>query len=360
MRTGTDTGYGKYMAKNPIKVFKKVITLNCDISELRDLFDCGSRTALIGSGNDAANLRRWLGNAAANPTSAYFRPSLEEFADLDAFRDGDNRERFDYVIVHFGKELPPASVLKRHSELFALKTKVLYLAETDVRDLYANGGNTVNNYIVSLTDGVYTLSHRYDPTLPNIILTPYGCDAERFCQCAFVGLNNGLLPLARDFTGLREQAVRRLIGEACEAAATAAFASGFSTDIPVIGPLIALFAVPAETVYLTSEQVRLALIIGALYGRSLEIPARLHEILPIVGSAWGWRTLAREAVGFIPAVGMFSKAAVAWAGTYSIGKICARYYELDEPIDEDLQRQIVAESLRMAEKAVSKEGAAEK
>lgn len=348
------------MAKNPIKVFKKVLTLNCDISELRDVFDCGSRTALIGSGNDAANLRRWLGNAAANPTSAYFRPSLEEFADLDAFRDGDNRERFDYVIVHFGKELPPASVLKRHSELFALKTKVLYLAETDVRDLYANGGNTVNNYIVSLTDGVYTLSHRYDPTLPEIILTPYGCDAEGFCRCAFAGLNNGLLPLARDFTGLREHAVRRLIGEACEAAATAAFASGFSTDIPVIGPLIALFAVPAETVYLTSEQVRLALIIGALYGRSLEIPARLHEILPIVGSAWGWRTLAREAVGFIPAVGMFSKAAVAWAGTYSIGKICSRYYELDEPIDEDLQRQIVAESLRMAEKAVSKEGAAEK
>ena len=347
------------MAKNPINAFKKVLHLNGDINELRSIFDCGSRTALIGNRNDIANLRRWLGSIAANPTSAYFRPCLEEFADLEAFSDG-NRDRFDYVIVHFGKELPPESVLRRHCDIFSFDTRVLYLAEIDIRDVYVNSGNVINNYIVSMTDGIYTLSHRYDPTLPDIVLMPYGSDGLKFCQSALVGLKDAIYPLARDFTGLREHTVRQLVRETCESAATVAFASGISVDIPVIGPIIGMFAVPAETLYLTSAQVRMALIIGALYGRSLEIPARLHELLPIVGSAWGWRTLAREAVGFIPAVGMFSKAAVAWAGTYAIGKICSRFYELDEPIDENLQRQIVAESLRMAEEAVSKEGAASK
>jgi uncharacterized protein (DUF697 family) len=82
-----------------------------------------------------------------------------------------------------------------------------------------------------------------------------------------------------------------------------------------------------DLLVLTRNQIVLLLEVAACYGKSPEPKARLKELLPIVGSAFGWRTIARELVGLVPGgVGVIIKAAIAYAGTYSVGRAASYYY----------------------------------
>jgi uncharacterized protein (DUF697 family) len=78
---------------------------------------------------------------------------------------------------------------------------------------------------------------------------------------------------------------------------------------------------------LTKNQIMLLLEVAACYGRPPDASARIKELLPVVGSAFGWRAVARELIGLVPGgIGVAVKAAVAYAGTYSVGRAAAFYY----------------------------------
>jgi uncharacterized protein (DUF697 family) len=82
-----------------------------------------------------------------------------------------------------------------------------------------------------------------------------------------------------------------------------------------------------DMLILTRNQIVLLLEVAACYGRPPETKARIKELLPIVGTAFGWRAVARELVGLVPGgVGVVIKAALAYAGTYSVGRAAAFYY----------------------------------
>ena len=55
-----------------------------------------------------------------------------------------------------------------------------------------------------------------------------------------------------------------------------------------------------DMVLLTRNQVFLLLRIAAAYGQEVDLRARVRELLPVVGSAFGWRALARELLGLVP------------------------------------------------------------
>jgi uncharacterized protein (DUF697 family) len=100
----------------------------------------------------------------------------------------------------------------------------------------------------------------------------------------------------------------------------------------------------ADTFLLTKNQAMLLLRLATLYGLSLD-KRRLAELAPIVGAAFGWRTLAREAVGFLPAgFGVVPKAVIAYAGTVAVGRAAAWYYETGRKMPENQLRQIYSES----------------
>jgi uncharacterized protein (DUF697 family) len=81
---------------------------------------------------------------------------------------------------------------------------------------------------------------------------------------------------------------------------------------------------------LTKNQIILLLEIAACYGRPPRLRATLKELLPVVGGAFGWRAIARELIGLVPGgIGVAVKAAVAYAGTYSVGRAAAYYYAGD-------------------------------
>lgn len=197
-------------------------------------------------------------------------------------------------------------------------------------------------YIVSpINTNIVELVPRFDSTLPSIIVLRKGDGGASFYECIVRKLGALAYTLARDYSLLRENIVSYLITKAAQDSAAAALASGFTTSLPFVGAFLGLVAVSGETIYITAKQLHLALIIGAIYARPIDFGARIGELLPVVGGAWGWRILAREAVGLMPALGPLAKAAVAWSGTYTVGKLSCRFYQQGEQHLSDEYREYI-------------------
>lgn len=105
-----------------------------------------------------------------------------------------------------------------------------------------------------------------------------------------------------------------------------AAASAVADHIPIVGLVVGGITSAGDTIAITALQMRMLLRIAAAYGKKPEF-ARILELLPVVGGGYGWRTLAREASGFIPIAGIPIKAAIAYAGTLVVGQVAAHYYE---------------------------------
>ena len=88
----------------------------------------------------------------------------------------------------------------------------------------------------------------------------------------------------------------------------------------------AVFIPGVDFPVLTLNQLRLVLRIAAAYGEEIDAE-RLPEILGVVGTALGFRALARQAVGVIPIAGWAVQGAVAYAGTRTLGETAIRYFE---------------------------------
>ncbi len=103
-------------------------------------------------------------------------------------------------------------------------------------------------------------------------------------------------------------------------------ASALADHIPILGIVTGGIASAGDTIAITALQMNLLLRIAAAYGKKREL-ARIIELIPVVGGGYAWRTLAREASGFIPVAGIPIKAAIAYAGTLVVGRAASYYYE---------------------------------
>ena len=98
----------------------------------------------------------------------------------------------------------------------------------------------------------------------------------------------------------------------------------FSRQNGVLG--VAIFVPGADFPVLTLNQLRMLFRIAAAYGEEID-RERLPEVLAVVGAGLGFRTIAREALGFIPALGWAVKGGIAYAGTRALGKAAVTYFE---------------------------------
>ncbi|MCC7106303.1 MAG: hypothetical protein IT307_14270, partial [Chloroflexi bacterium] len=140
-----------------------------------------------------------------------------------------------------------------------------------------------------------------------------------------LALDRGLAArLARRSPVFRSVVADDLIQEASRNNAQLAFLTSLPANIPVVGGLA---GDAADAVLLTKNQAVLVYKLAGLYGRDLRDKRRLAmEIVPVIGGAFLWRSLARSLLGLLPtAVGGLSKTAVAYVGTYTVGQM-ARYY----------------------------------
>ena len=156
------------------------------------------------------------------------------------------------------------------------------------------------------------------------------------------------LSLARHIPAFRPAVVTLLINDACRDNARIALISALPGVLPFTDFLLPATAL-GDLVLLTKNQGLLLLSIAAAYGREVDLRARTRELLPVVGSAFGWRAAARELLGLVPGgIGLVIRGAVAYAGTYTVGRAAALYYSTGQTLTGPRLHQLYRDALRDA------------
>ncbi len=136
--------------------------------------------------------------------------------------------------------------------------------------------------------------------------------------------------LAKSFVPFRRPFIDRVIGKVARENTLFAVTTALPDVIPNIIELpwaVAEFA--SDTAFLTMNQVRMAFLIAAASDREVGYLQQKSEIATVIGSAFGWRALARQLISKIPlGGGLIAKAAVSYAGTKVLGLSLERYYRI--------------------------------
>jgi len=130
------------------------------------------------------------------------------------------------------------------------------------------------------------------------------------------------LPLARVFPAFRKPVVDQIVNAVSRENALFAVATAVPNIVPSFIELpwaVSEFA--SDTAFLTLNQIRMAFLIAGACGGPIGFSEQKAEVTSIVAGAFGWRTLARELAGKVPlGAGLIPKGAIAFAGTYVVGK----------------------------------------
>jgi hypothetical protein len=134
--------------------------------------------------------------------------------------------------------------------------------------------------------------------------------------------------LARHFPVFRRAVIDRTVQSVARENALFAVATALPDVVPSLIELPWAFGeFASDTVFLTANQLRMAFLIAAASGHEVGFAHQKAAIATIVGSAFGWRALARELVGKIPlGGGLIPKGAIAYAGTFVVGKALEHVY----------------------------------
>ncbi|HTS76616.1 MAG TPA: hypothetical protein VMG40_10455 [Bryobacteraceae bacterium] len=154
------------------------------------------------------------------------------------------------------------------------------------------------------------------------------------------------LPLARTFYPFRKLAAHRLIRAVAKENTLFCLATALPDVIPGLGAIpwvVGEFG--SDAAFLTANQIRMAFHLAGASDRSVGYREQRSEIASIVAGAFGWRALARELVGKVPfGGGLIPKAAIAYAGTFAVGKSLERLYRLGYGFTREERRAIYEEA----------------
>ena len=87
----------------------------------------------------------------------------------------------------------------------------------------------------------------------------------------------------------------------------------------------------ADMPAMTANQIRMVLKIAAVYEEEIGLDRAL-EILSVVGTAFIFRTLVRQALDFVPGFGWALKGAVGFTATVALGEAAIAYFEVGAPL----------------------------
>ncbi len=124
------------------------------------------------------------------------------------------------------------------------------------------------------------------------------------------------LAVAAALPVFREIVAEAIVDETAKANASFAVTTGLAETIPVLSAPLNL----GDMVVLTKNQLIMGYKITLAAGRNDEPKAMITEILGVIGGGFLFRQVARQLVGLIPVAGLVPKVAIAYAGTYAMGR----------------------------------------
>lgn len=164
------------------------------------------------------------------------------------------------------------------------------------------------------------------------------------------------VPLARSFHPFRRPYVERVIAKTAKENTLFSIATALPDIIPNVIELpwaIAEFA--SDTAFLTMNQVRMAFLIAAASDHEVGYMHQKSEIAMVIGSAFGWRAIARQLVGKIPfGGGLIGKAAVAYAGTKVLGLSLDHYYSIGFTYTREERDRLYADAFQQGKRVAMK------
>ena len=155
------------------------------------------------------------------------------------------------------------------------------------------------------------------------------------------------LALARHLPVFRKPAVDRIIMAVAQENALFALATSLPNVVPNLLELPWAFGeFASDTAFLTVNQVRMAFQIAAACGAEVGFSNQKAEVLSIGASAFGWRAIARELAGKIPlGGGLIAKGAIAFAGTFLVGKGLEHYHHAQVPLTAVQREEVYQQGL---------------
>lgn len=159
------------------------------------------------------------------------------------------------------------------------------------------------------------------------IFDPYA--PEMLVQQVVTARDDLALALARAFPPFRQAVVDKTVFAVSKENALFALATAVPDILPGLSLPWALPQAASDTAILTVNQIRMAFLLAAASDRPVGYSEQRTEIGGIIAGAFGWRALARELIGKIPAGGgLIPKAGIAFAATFVEGLSLDRLYRV--------------------------------
>ncbi len=311
---------------NTLEILYQAFRVRYSLNQLQQILDRGCRVAVLAPEGGAEVIQGFLGEPI---------PGLDERQPLDDLvilpwelddAAGKELRTCDACVVYFPEGPPEEEQLEELAGKIPLHVKTLWVCESDSPQA--------------------KVFHEKDLTLPTVRSLPTASPGTHFLRLLLASLPQISLVLARDWTTLREYFCQTLTRRtALRNGVRAGISSLPLRTVPVVGPVLAMLATSAETMMLTSSQLRLSFVIAAVHGRPLDFFDRISELWPIVGGAFGFRGVSRYLVKLLP--GGFrpgTKASIAFAGTFAVGEASRLFYHMGQPDSDEVRRELLRRS----------------
>jgi uncharacterized protein (DUF697 family) len=149
------------------------------------------------------------------------------------------------------------------------------------------------------------------------------------------------LALARQLPPLRPAVFDLTIDETARANATYALTSGLAEVVPVLSVPLNL----GDMVVLTKNQLIMSYRLVLAAGRDGEPRKLIGEILSVLGGGLLFRQAARQLIGLIPVAGLVPKVAIAYGGTWAIGRAVVAWVTEGREITADFVKTMSVEGV---------------
>jgi uncharacterized protein (DUF697 family) len=149
------------------------------------------------------------------------------------------------------------------------------------------------------------------------------------------------LAFAHQLPAFRRPVFDLTIEQTARANATYSLTTGLAETVPVLTVPLNL----GDMVILTKNQLLMSYRLVLASGRDGEPRKQLTEILGVLGGGMLFRQLARQLVGFIPVAGVIPKVAIAYGGTWAIGRAVALWATEGRAVTVDTVRALSSEGL---------------
>lgn len=149
------------------------------------------------------------------------------------------------------------------------------------------------------------------------------------------------LALARQLHLLRDPVLATIIEDTAQANAGYALASGLAEVVPVLSVPMSF----GDMVVLTKNQLVMSYRVALACGMDGEPRRLIPEILGVLGGGLLFRQAARQLIGLIPVLGIAPKVAIAYGGTYAIGRAIAGWASEGREVSAEVVQHFSREGL---------------